>query len=86
MRKRILNHEDVTLKITERVAGLEQLTQGGKKTLPQLQFVFEMLQTHFNSCDPKWLPEYSLLPSGNLANKLGQEQSLERSATKQPRS
>lgn len=70
MRKTILNH-DVTLKITERVAGLDYLAQRGKKTLPQLQFVFEMLQTHFNSCDPKWLPEYSLFPSGNLANKLG---------------
>lgn len=52
--------------------------EGG--TLTQCNLFFEMQQTHLNSCDPKWLPEYSLLPSGDLASKFGQGQPLKRPA------
>lgn len=49
-----------------------------------MQFAFEMLQTHFNSCESKWLPEYLLFLGRKLANKLGQGQPLKRSATNYP--
>ena len=71
IRKRILNLEDVTLKITESVAGLEQLEQRGKKSHLQCNLLLKCCKLTSTAVIQNGYLSI-LCPSGDRANKAGQ--------------